>query len=34
MLVWFVYATKSQRATAQSRAVTVSRDEIARVTSV
>jgi len=27
MLVWFVYATKSQRATAQSRAATLSRDE-------
>jgi len=30
MLVWFVYATKSQRATAQSHAATLSRDEVAR----
>ena len=29
MLVWFVYATKSQRATAQSHAATLSRDIIA-----
>jgi len=34
MLVWFVYATKSQRATAQSHAATLSRDKIAGVTSV
>jgi len=42
MLVWFVYVTKSQRPTAQSRAaalsrdsrVTKSRDKIAGVTSV
>ena len=30
MLVWFVYATKSQRATAQSHAATLSRDKVAR----
>ena len=29
MLVWFVYATKSPRATAQSHAATLSRDKIA-----
>jgi len=31
MLVWFVYATKSQRATAQSHAANFSRDEVARL---
>ena len=30
MFVWFVYATKSQRATAQSHAATLSRDNAAR----
>jgi len=30
MLVWSVYTTKSQHATAQSHAVTLSRDEVAR----
>jgi len=34
VLVSFVYAAKSPRATAQSRAATLSRDKIARVTSV
>jgi len=34
LLVWSVYGTKSQRATAQSHAATLSRDKIARVTSV
>jgi len=31
MLVWFVYATKSQRATAKSHAATLSRDEVTRL---
>jgi len=30
MLVWFVYATEWQRATAQSHAATLSRDKLAR----
>ena len=30
MFVWFVYATKSQRATAQSHAAILSSDEVAR----
>jgi len=30
MLVWFVYATKSQHATAQSHVATLSRDKVAR----
>ena len=30
MFVWFVYATKSQRATAQSLAATSSRDKVTR----
>ena len=30
MLVWFVYTTKSQRATAQSHAATLSRDKVTR----
>jgi len=34
MFDWFVYATKSQRATAQSHAAILSRAEVAGVTSV
>jgi len=30
MLVWFVYATKSQRTTAKSHAAILSRDEVAQ----